>query len=981
MKKRLLSAFLSLAMLGSTFLAWPVAAGAEDTLLRCTVDFSELEIGKVSAAEADLAKKDFSALNLLFKHSWEPASGFDIAAGGLEGKKAADDKYMKISGEKTDSTAEIIGMVRETDRNIKGRSLHVSFDIAVSDLNTSRYAYVAESAAGASQLVLFQSRGDNSIAIAGNKIALPIDGGGVLPGKWYNFVYEIIPAYTPNVTIVKAWVNEKYIGYVTSDKLPNAIFERIGIQQANYHENFADGDYTCIDNISVEVREPAAATLVSKADYTVDFQELSEGPVTRAELQKAKDGWDNLKQWYNNVESDEHVECVGGVFGKSADDMALKFTVDDTILPEHPAYFQLHPKAADKTITAGDTINVSFEIALDTFRECRTVHFRGASNNDRVILFQARGDGVNIGGNIYRGFPTATGALTDTWYKFDFEIQPGIESTGRKTVIKSWLNGEFIGRSECDVLDQGKFDWLYLEVNPNGMDGMLGAATYMDNIKYQVVSADNTLRIENENKQIYVTDAKAYASVNAKVSSLGAWMGRGFENVEILKDGAAAAADDRLMDCVLRVTRLNGISYTIPFCDENDMRTTFYENSCKNAAVSGSTVDGLYANFGTQTTAAAVNGVAGKSEKDSCIRIATKTAEGETLDSYYAPWFNIQDGAINSHLSETLTLGMSVLVDDPNGDGRFRYQIGDGGFGDYIYVYNDHALATKTNKTIYFKPGEWVRLETVIHPDKVMEFYINGEYAGEYQDTLSKYVRFRFEYYIGGKGNVDSAFYVDDIYIGYGTPKKYAPAADMLRGSSNPDVVEAVAADRELLTNGTATVGEALACLMLDGRVSAVRVYTDRTMAAAAADEAVLKTGDVMVFTDGTDYLYYDVYAPGEGYERTAFQVYANGQPADGTFAAGSVSAQAKYSTYTSDIPEQIIIAQYSPDNRLIGVAVSARAQMNGEPDRYKTSEAVLEANLAVTGEADTQVKVMLWDAQNMRPLIAEPVALVPADT
>ncbi len=987
MKKRLLSTFLSLAMLISTVTALPQTAGAADALPNWTVDFEELSVGQTSASLVDMAKKGFDALQLLFKNSYEPTSGYEIAAGGLTGKDAAD-KYMKITGEKTTGSlsANLIGTIGAADRDIAGRSLHISFDIAVSDNNTSRVVYVADSTAGAAQLTLLQNRGDG-IGIGGTVFKMPTDDGLMEPDTWYNFSYEIIPTGADNVTIVKAWVDGEPIGYAASTThLTQGIFERIGVIQSNWHDAFTEGDYTCIDNLSVEVREPAEATSMTKYDYTVDFQELSEGPTSNAALQDAKDGWREIRYRQNDVQSDENIAITGGVYGKAGDDMALQLNSQ----PEKVTggtYLEFYPVTGADKLSPGDVINVSFDMAIDaTDPQLRIVHFRGNHNDeDRVELFRARGDGIALAGTTYRGIPTSTGIEAETWYSFDFEIRPGDEATGRKTVIKSWFNGQFMGRTEHEVLDRGIFQYLYLEIAEGHAAFVPGCVTYLDNIRYQVLSGDSIVNIQNENTDIYVADTSAYAAASARVSSLGAWTGTGYQNIEVLKDGAQASPDDLLMDCELKVTRMNGTTFTLPFGDINDTRTAIYSNTGENAPISMQNVDRLYANFGAQTTSTTETGVAGRSADDSSIKISTKTAEGETLDNAYAPWFNIGTDQLgysfDQYLPETLTLALSVLVDDPNNDGRFRFQLGYGSFGDEINVYHDRVQVVDTGRTISYTPGEWVRLEMVINPTKIIEFYVNGEYAGQYQDTLAGYNRFRFDYYIGAKGNVDSAFYVDDIYIGYGRPKSYTPAADMVKGSTDPSVVDAVIADKELYTNGTATVGEVMAYLDMDESVTAVRAYTDRTMTAEAADGAVMETGNVVVFTNGTDYLYYDVFAPGTGYERTAFRVYSNGQAASGTFAAGNVSAEAEYTTYTADIPEQIIIAQYSADNRLIGAAVSTGAQLTGAVDQYKASEAVVEATLAVTGEAGTTVKVMLWDEDTMQPLLAEAVVLTPANT
>ena len=146
-----------------------------------------------------------------------------------------------------------------------------------------------------------------------------------------------------------------------------------------------------VPTFTVSAVETAAEPTIN---YTVDFDELSEGEQTLESLQAAKDGFKEFGMTNTQNNKGYSIVKANTLDPTRADnDMALKMTFDKTLSTNTGGqYLQIYPQDKDKTFPDYSKIEVSFDIAFDDLNYSRWFYFRGNGNSDTIVLFQTRGD-------------------------------------------------------------------------------------------------------------------------------------------------------------------------------------------------------------------------------------------------------------------------------------------------------------------------------------------------------------------------------------------------------------------------------------------------------------------------------------------------------------------------------------------------------------------------------------------------------------
>ena len=231
-----------------------------------------------------------------------------------------------------------------------------------------------------------------------------------------------------------------------------------------------------VPTFTVSAVETAAEPTIN---YTVDFDELSEGEQTLESLQAAKDGFKEFGMTNTQNNKGYSIVKANTLDPTRADnDMALKMTFDKTLSTNTDGqYLQIYPQDKDKTFPDYSKIEVSFDIAFDDLNYSRWFYFRGNGNSDNIVLFQTRGD------NSYAACDTkitSEGALAlNTWHHMSYEIYPSPSGISGRTLTKVYRNGKLISTQYVKQLSN-VFQWMYI-MNPVG-----SGSIWFDNLNYKV---------------------------------------------------------------------------------------------------------------------------------------------------------------------------------------------------------------------------------------------------------------------------------------------------------------------------------------------------------------------------------------------------------------------------------------------------------------------------------------------------------------
>lgn len=503
----------------------------------------------------------------------------------------------------------------------------------------------------------------------------------------------------------------------------------------------------------------------------------------------------------------------------------------------------------------------------------------------------------------------------NTWYNFKFEIQPGIDDNN-KTKANVWMNNRLIFKSEnISRLDNGVFNWFYLYNDAGHANAVDGEETYFDNFKYTVTN---------------------WATISSP-------------------------------------------EFTY---DPENLYSTDFSNPPEENKFPNGFGGGAPGSTGLEPeTVSYVTGIGGRTSDDYSMKVAT---DGSGTSTNYAPWFNIQpSNLLTTSKNREIGAGVSLLINDSNNQGRFRMHFIDsaGTWFEAVTVSGGGTVAVNNNKTVVdkkVKQGEWIRLDVKYNPSSnAYSVWLNGEKICEnVQTTLANNInRYRMDYYIGSPTKY-SEFYLDDVDL-YTLDYKTAADASKIAVTS-ADSTKTTVNDDEILLHDTMTVSELLAGGVNTDSTSTKKVYTDASCTSEVSESSMIADGNVLVVSGDGLYSYHALYNKGKGYTLNSFTAKVNDEASESEFTVGTVTVEAEFTTYTSDMPVDVWVAQYTDDGQLIGLALGNTVNIDGTLDEFKGSKATVSSSLSIDSDENTYVKAMLWDKETLIPLAAA-IKLVPA--
>ena len=289
-------------------------------------------------------------------------------------------------------------------------------------------------------------------------------------------------------------------------------------------------------------------------------------------------------------------KAATGVFGKSADDIALQFISQwenqDLSIPANNAVsgwnYPTNPwtqhNMGVKELTESDRVHISFEYAREDGSSAAYMQFRtytttgGSTVKQDNNFFSIRsttstGETVNV-------FGETVEMTFGTWHQFDYIIYPKYNTGTADSPVYAvaadlYFDGECL--AEKKIIYEGLYltgiDGVRVTYDPRKVGGVYPLTnTYIDNYSHEVFTADDTAPViaKTELKHTDATLDSYIDNENRRIDYHGQTVAEMLDGLQLPsgatakvvdKSGSELAGTEPLMDCYVQITKSYGDGY------------------------------------------------------------------------------------------------------------------------------------------------------------------------------------------------------------------------------------------------------------------------------------------------------------------------------------------------------------------------------------------------------------------------------------